>query len=236
MHIAPDSRVAPFRPTALPAWGLSASMLVHAAFAALALLALPDPIATPAVPRSIAVEVLSEAEFAAIAARPASAPLATPSPPEPARTPPTADPPPERPARPSAGNTVEATQMFAAGLLAEPASANLRRAMGTLERTERQVQLCDIEAMAQVRAAWPEYDPDTVVAYAMALTDIRDGALVADGAAFRSRREWYELKFRCEALADLTGVTAFSFSVGELIPHELWEGYYLNAAESDEGE
>jgi hypothetical protein len=235
MHIAPDSRVAPIRPTALPAWGLSASMLVHAAFAALAMLALPDPIATPTVPRSIAVEVLSEAEFAAIAARPASAPLAAPTPsvPEPA----TADPQPEPPAAPRAGNdTVEATQMFAADLLAEPASANLRRAMGTLEHNERLVQLCDIEAIAQVRAAWPEYDPDTVVAYAMALTDIRHGALVADGAAFRSRREWYELKFRCEALADLTGVTAFSFSVGELIPHELWEVYYLNAAESDERE
>ena len=126
--------------------------------------------------------------------------------------------------------------MYAGDLLAEPASATLRRAMGTLEINERLVQLCDIEAMAQVREARPEFDPDMVVAYAMQQTEVRDGALVADGAAFRSRREWYGLTFRCEGLPDLSGVTTFSFSVGELIPHDLWEGYYLTAEESDEGE
>ncbi len=108
--------------------------------------------------------------------------------------------------------------------------------MRTLESNERLVQLCNIEAMSQVRASRPEFDPDIVVAYAMAPTDSRDGVLVAEGAAFRSRREWYGLTFRCAGLPDYSGVTEFSFSIGEFIPHELWDGYYLTAEESDEGE
>ena len=166
-------------------------------------------------------------------ASPSADPAPAPAPPLPAAT--AAQPEPElAPATTGASETIRATKLFAADLLAEPASAALRRGMKTLEVSERLVQLCDIEAMAQVRAARPEFDPDIVVAYAMAPTSIDGGELAASGAAFRSRREWYGLKFRCTALADLSAVTAFSFSVGELIPHELWEGYYLTAEESDE--
>ena len=62
----------------------------------------------------------------------------------------------------------------------------------------------------------------------------RDGALVADGGAFRSRREWYGVKFTCLASADYSAVEHFEFSVGNFIPHEQWEEHYLTAAESDE--
>jgi len=96
------------------------------------------------------------------------------------------------------------------------------------------VQLCSIEAIEQIRRARPEFDPDTVVAYAMADMATRDGALIADGGAFRSRREWYEVKFSCVAAADYSAVERFEFSVGSFIPHELWEEHYLTAAESDE--
>ncbi len=88
--------------------------------------------------------------------------------------------------------------------MAEPESARLRQAMRTLADPERVVQLCDIEAMEQVRRARPDYDPDMVVPYAMAETNMRDGALVATGGAFRSRREWYELSFRCTPAADFS--------------------------------
>jgi hypothetical protein len=220
-----------------------ASVTIHTVLAALTILAVPAPMPPPRPPRSIAVEVISRAEFAAMT-RPVPAPLSpattAPAPTAPSGAASPASRLPEEPApapRAEAGDeTIRATELYAGALLAEPASANLRRAMRTLEVNERLVQLCDIEAMAQVRAARPEFDPDMVVAYAMTPTGMRDGALVADGAAFRSRREWYALNFTCEGLPDLSGVTAFSFSVGELIPHELWDGYYLTAEESDEGE
>lgn len=224
MLIAANSTARPLPPPAVTSWGVPVSVAIHSALAALLLLAVPAPIPKPRAPRSISVDVLSSAEFAAISEpQPPAAPPVPPilpglAPALPA-TPDAPSPPPRDPA--PAGETIRATRMYAGDLLAEPASANLRRAMGTLATDERLVQLCDIEAMAQVRAARPEFDPDMVVAYAMAPTGLRDGALIADGAAFRSRREWYGLKFRCEGLPDLSGVADFSFSVGELIPHEL---------------
>ena len=241
MLIALESNTRPLLPPAVTAWGAPTSVALHSVLAALLLLAVPAPIPKPRAPRSISVDVLSSAEFAAIARpQPPAPPPVTPAPPSlsPAlpATPAPLQPMNEEPAPAGAGETIRATRLYAGDLLAELASATLRRAMGTLETYERLVQLCDIEAMAQVRAARPEFDPDMVVAYAMQQTEVHDGALVADGAAFRSRREWYGLNFRCEALPDLSAVTTFSFSVGELIPHDLWDGNYLTAEESDEGE
>lgn len=236
MVIAAESITRPLPPPAVPVWGVPASVAIHSVLAALSLLAIPAPVPTPRAPRSISVEVISQSTFAAMTKRQtAASPLTdpAPAPPLPAATAPQPEPEPE-PRTAGASETIRATKLFAADLLAEPASAALRRGMKTLEVSERLVQLCDIEAMAQVRAARPEFDPDIVVAYARQQTEVRDGALVADGAAFRSRREWYGLTFRCEGLPDLSAVTAFSFSVGELIPHELWDAYYLTAEESDE--
>ena len=96
------------------------------------------------------------------------------------------------------------------------------------------MQLCSIEAIEQIRRARPEVEPDTVVAYAMADMVTRDGALIADGGAFRSRREWYEVKFSCVAAADYSAVERFEFSVGEFIPHDKWEEHYLTAAEDED--
>lgn len=73
-----------------------------------------------------------------------------------------------------------------------------------------------------------------VVPYAMAETGMRNGALVAPGGAFRSRREWYELSFRCTPAADFSHVEAFEFTLGDQIPRELWEEHYLTAEEDEE--
>ncbi len=217
----------------LPPAGVSASLLLHAALLALIVLGqLAPPIEIPPM-RSVEVDLVSLAQFAAMV-QPKAVPLA----PAPAAIPapaPTAASPSSvaTPAAPSSG-PFRATQFYAGGLLAEPASAKLRRAMGTLDVAERAVQLCDIEAMEQIRQARPDFDPDMVVPYAMAETMVQGGTLIARGGAFRSRREWYEVSFNCAPAADLTHVETFEFTLGEAIPHELWEAHYLTAEEADE--
>lgn len=212
-------------------WGVLASLLLHGLLLALLVVGQTVPVVPPVLP-SVDVDLLSMAQFSALLAPPAPPPqLAVPEPaPEPDATDPYS---PAAPAT-SPNGPFRATDLYAGGLLAEPESARLRQAMRTLADPERVVQLCDIEAMEQVRRARPDYDPDMVVPYAMAETNMRDGALVATGGAFRSRREWYELSFRCTPAADFSHVEAFEFTLGDPIPHELWEEHYLTAEEVDE--
>ena len=214
------------------AWGTALSVAFHATLLCLILLGPDRDAPKPLPPPSIAVELMTAQQFAALTTPAQMPPAAAPAPP-------TATAPAEatttRPvAKAAPGGTIRATQFYAGSLLAEPESAKLRAAMTTLDGSERLVQLCSIEAIEQIRRARPEFDPDTVVAYAMADMATRDGALVADGGAFRSRREWYGVKFTCLASADYSAVERFEFSVGNFIPHEQWEEHYLTAAESNE--
>ena len=231
MTITLDASQIDVPPSPRSVWGTVASLGFHAVLLGLVLLG-PDKGATkPVPPPSIAVELMTAAQFAALTAPQQTPPAAAPTAPAAAAA---SGSNPAPAAKPAPGAPIRATQFYSGSLLAEPESANLRAAMTTLAGSERLVQLCSIEAIEQIRRARPEFDPDTVVAYAMANMATRDGALVADGGAFRSRREWYEVKFTCLAAADYSAVERFEFSVGGFIPHDQWEEHYLTAAESDE--
>lgn len=96
-----------------------------------------------------------------------------------------------------------------------------------LEEETRLEQLCGIEAMAQI-ALWDgHFQPDRVVAYAMADVKVADGTIVAEGAAFRSKQHWYGLRFRCEIGPDHQSVQAFEFAIGRSIPKTAWERHGL---------
>jgi hypothetical protein len=231
MSITLDSAPIDKTPTPRSAWGTAVSLGFHAALFGLLLLGPNKDKPKPLPPPAIAVELLTAAQFAALTAPPEAPAAAAPTAPAAAASSGTTTTP---AAKASPGATIRATQFYAGSLLAEPESAKLRAAMTTLDGSERLVQLCSIEAIEQIRRARPEFDPDTVVAYAMADMATRDGALIADGGAFRSRREWYGVKFTCLAAPDYSVVERFEFSVGSFIPHEQWEEHYLTAAESDE--
>jgi len=232
MSITLDAAPIDMLPPQRSPWGALASLAFHLALFGLLLLGPDKDKPKPQTPPAIAVELMTAAQFAALTA-PAETPLpAVPAAPTAAAGTSSST---TMPAAKSApGGTIRASQFYAGSVLAEPENAGVRAAMKTLDGSERLVQLCSIEAIEQIRRARPEFDPDTVVAYAMADMATRDGALIADGGAFRSRREWYEVKFSCVAAADYSAVERFEFSVGKFIPHEQWEAHDLTAAESDE--
>lgn len=231
MTITLDASPTKLLPARSP-WGTLASFGLHGALAALLVIGPNLQRLRPMMPRSIAVEMISAVQFAALTQPDEVPPSDAPTAPSAATTPGAEVTGPAQKAAP--GGTIRATDFYAGSLLAEPASAKLRAAMKTLDGSERLVQLCSIEAIEQIRRARPEFDPDTVVAYAMADMTMRDGALVADGGAFRSRREWYGVHFNCSAAADFSRVETFAFSVGEFIPHEEWDAHYLTAAEDED--
>jgi hypothetical protein len=66
-----------------------------------------------------------------------------------------------------------------------------------------------------------------VVASAGSDPEIKDHTVVAKSAAFRSRKKWYALTYRCTATPDHLAVTSFSYTIGEEIPESKWASYGL---------
>jgi len=157
---------------------------------------------------------------------PPAAEIASPQRPAPTTPPPEkpAAPPPPSPAEPPA--MITARTLHSESVLANPRSRGAREALKTLEASERIEQLCNLEAMSQIHAWKEQFEPDRVVAFAMAGTKLTKSTLEAEGAAFRSRKQWYGLRFRCEMAAN-GKVVGFQFQVGEAIPRSEWAAHDL---------
>ncbi|HEV2570284.1 MAG TPA: DUF930 domain-containing protein [Beijerinckiaceae bacterium] len=124
---------------------------------------------------------------------------------------------------------IRPSHMLSDHILADPRSRKARATLPKLEIEERMVQICSLEAMAQIEAWQKTYQPDSLVAYAMADTKVEGNTLVADGAAFHSKHQWYNTKFTCDVTPDHMKVQAFAFRVGDIIPQNEWERHDLPA-------
>lgn len=101
------------------------------------------------------------------------------------------------------------------------------RQLQALDPAERLEQRCDVEAMDRIRREQAGFRPDKVIAYTFADPEIAGDRMKAPGAVFRSRGEWYRLKFKCEIEAQHLGVTSFEYAIGSLVPRQDWEALYL---------
>lgn len=126
---------------------------------------------------------------------------------------------------------VRAKELYSAKVLADPRSKQALAALRQLGTDDRITQLCNVEAMEQVHIWKSEFQPDFVVAYATTDTKLAGLTLQANGAAVRSKRHWYDMKFRCVVTQDLERVAAFEFSLGAEIPKSEWETRSLPVAD-----
>jgi hypothetical protein len=227
-----------FEPRKIP-WGTLASLGLHGGLALAVILLSPirDLVAPP--PEPVAVEIVTEQQFAALEQPAEAAPpvLAAPAPAEEAAPPapgeqiaPSGPLTPDLPENP----VVTATEFYAANLLRQPDMQRIRQGIRGFADSERMVQICNIEALEQIKRAAPAFDPDTMVAYAMADMMWQGMTLTAAGGAFRSRRLWYGVAFHCTVAAGYEAVTAFDFKLGDPIPEDEWEEHSLNAADADD--
>lgn len=122
---------------------------------------------------------------------------------------------------------VKPSRMLSEEVLADPRSRKARQALALLTSVDQIEQLCNLEAMAQVGAWSKEFQPDRVIAYALANPNLTANAFLAEGAALHSKREWSRLRFKCELTPDHKKVAGFEFLIGELIPKEDWAEYNL---------
>jgi hypothetical protein len=226
-------------------WGTAASFGLHALLlVAIVLLSPLRQLVVPP-PQPVAVEIVTQQQFAALT-QPKTVVTAPPqlrappvpvptteavAPPAPGgRLAPTAPLQPDLPVEP----THKATQFYSASILKEPKMARIRQTLTTFADSERVVQLCNIEGLEQIRRAEPKYDPDTLVGYAMSDFVSNGLTLSAAGGAFRSRRKWYGISFKCTVAPGYEGVTAFEFKLGDPIPRDEWEDHNLNAEDAEE--
>ncbi|MBA5801766.1 MULTISPECIES: DUF930 domain-containing protein [Rhizobium] len=124
---------------------------------------------------------------------------------------------------------VKARQLFSDKLLADPRSRRAREALRGLAGSERNLQLCDLEALEQVRRAHPAMAPDMLAPYAMVAEKVSGNSVEVRGGAFRSKRKWYNIQFKCELDAGSGKVASFAFLVGDAIPQGEWQEHNLVA-------
>lgn len=226
---------------AMPAPGLPIAVILHAALLAwLASVAIQTFESVPITEQSVEVELQTPDEFEALT-RPKPPPAvaapvppppvlpdapAKPDEPAPSPQPPIASPP---KAAVEADGMIHPPRMLSQRVLADPRSRETLAMLPRLAPDERVEQLCGLEAMGQIHDWQRAFEPDRVSAYALAGTKLSGRVLTAEGAAFRSKRRWYGLRFACTVSPDLNRVTAFAFHVGEPIPRDRWEALGLPA-------
>lgn len=105
--------------------------------------------------------------------------------------------------------------------------AGIVRQLEALTPEERLEQRCDIEAMDRIRKEQQGFRPDKVIAYTFADPEVQDTSIRAPGAVFRSKGEWYRLKYRCETGPRRLTIQSFQYKIGSIVPREDWQHYYL---------
>lgn len=114
--------------------------------------------------------------------------------------------------------------------LAWPAKAMdnaLRTGLLKLDPQTRLEQRCDAEVLDRISHDDRNYKADRVVAYAFATPQISTDAIKSPGAAFRSKGQWYRLKFKCQTAPDHMQVLQFRYKIGDEIPATDWAKYNL---------
>ncbi len=133
--------------------------------------------------------------------------------------------PPHAPAAPT--GVIRAGRMLSRTLLAGPYGAAMKREIGRMEGETRTIQLCNIEAMAQIDQIQSDSaHAQRVVAYARSAPQRRWTVISAPGAAVDLRGRWLRLGYTCEL--DPNGeIAGFTFSLGSEIRQEDWERFSL---------
>lgn len=127
----------------------------------------------------------------------------------------------------------QAKELFSKRALASPRSRKAREMLGSLSGGERNLQLCNLEALEQINRLRPGSAPDLVAPYAMKAEKVRGNSVEVDGGAFRSKRNWFNIRFNCEVDPTGQAVVAFAFAIGDAIPEDEWQEHNLVA---DDGE
>lgn len=118
--------------------------------------------------------------------------------------------------KPKADKLDEAKKLYSKDALADP---RVKQALGRLPPRERIIQVCNIEALEQIRHHRPGTFPDMLARDGGSVS--QSGMTVSDGA-FRSHGQWYALDYKCEANTKTMEIVSFRYAIGAAILKSQW--------------
>lgn len=107
-----------------------------------------------------------------------------------------------------------AKRFYLNAILDAPAMARAKDAIKKLPPEKRLSQTCNIEAIGQLGNAGKGYNPDALVADALAKPAMEGSSFTVVGGAFRSDGKWRAISYECTLSKDLSAVKSFSYRVG----------------------
>lgn len=110
---------------------------------------------------------------------------------------------------------------------ADNRAARFAESLKKLDLETRLEQICDYEAMSRIGRDAKGFRPDRSQSNAVSEPKRDGNTLIAKGAAFRSKGQWYQFSFTSKGAPDHLSVISFAYQVGEPIPEEKWEDYGL---------
>jgi hypothetical protein len=124
-------------------------------------------------------------------------------------------------------STAAACLVLMAAFPAHALDSSIVQQLDRLTPEERREQRCDIEAMRRIAKQEGDFRPDKVIAYTFGDTVEAGDLFKAPGAVFRSKGEWYRLKYKCKTAEDGLTIQSFDYKVGTKVPRDEWSEYYL---------
>jgi hypothetical protein len=223
-------RAQPKAPFRLAEWGVLVSALGHAILFYIIIWVTGVVQLIPAANESVEVEMVLSSNPAAPSPGVTGKPLLPPPMPGSNRevtTAPAAETPTANPATKS--TMTKATEMLSEAMLSDPRGRGQRQVLAQMDAEDRAAQLCSIEAMGQITKSGGQFMPELVSSYAMSPIRLNGSLLIAEGAAFQSNGNWYNLAFRCRVSPDRTRVQSFEFAIGDPIPKSKWPSHNLTS-------
>ncbi|WP_454848637.1 DUF930 domain-containing protein [Rhizobium binxianense] len=103
----------------------------------------------------------------------------------------------------------------------------IKKQLEKLDPSTRLEQSCDTEAMSRINKDNTGFRPDKVIAYTFKDPIESDNSLQAPGAVFRSKGDWYHLSYNCMTGPQHINVRKLQYQIGEKVPRDKWNKYYL---------
>ncbi|MBD9650907.1 DUF930 domain-containing protein [Ensifer sp. ENS09] len=122
--------------------------------------------------------------------------------------------------KPVPSKLTEAKELYSAKSIADP---RVKQALINLPVKRRILQLCNLEALEQIRSQRPDTPPEGLVPFGPKGGFIAKNRMDASGGAYQNKSNWYDVDFNCVVNEDATEVTSFSIAIGGEVPKAAWK-------------
>ncbi|QRY66069.1 DUF930 domain-containing protein (plasmid) [Ensifer sp. PDNC004] len=122
--------------------------------------------------------------------------------------------------KPVPSTLTEAKELYSAKSIADP---RVKQALINLPVKRRILQLCNLEALEQIRSQRPDTPPEGLVPFGPKGGFIAKNRMDASGGAYQNKSNWYDVDFNCVVNEDATEVTSFSIAIGGEVPKAAWK-------------